>query len=160
VGWLKQLLRRLWARLARRAEKALSRYSEGPEVPVRYAQAVAVFATMNPRATQGDWLAFAVGHAEAAYRAGYLRGVEWKERAPELADPAVGAALAELDERHDWSWVDMAPAEEQLAEMVRTHPELVERMSPEQRAYYADRIGREMGGFKVVLVPTSDPKER
>ena len=146
--------------MARSAERALCRYSEGPEMPTRYAQAVKVFAALNPKATTAEWMAFATDHAEVTFRAGYLRGVEWRARTPEQIDAAVGAAIDGQEGRGDWTWVDMAPAEEQLAEIDRTHPELIERMSPEERMFYADRIGREMGGFKVVLLPSSDPKER
>lgn len=154
------MIKRIRNWIRRTIERAFNRYAEGPDPPARYAQAVLAFATLNPSATQEDWIKFAADHAHECYRSGYLRGVEWKERTPERRDVAVGVALLEAESRHGWSWVDLAPAEEQLAEIVRTHPEMIERLSPEERVFYMDRIGRTMGGFRVDLIPSNDPKQR
>lgn len=149
-------LRKVWDRVR-------GRYYEGPAPPGRLRQAAQAFATMNPGATVEDWIAFTAEHAEESYRTGYMRGVEWRERAREQVDPGTAAPLlaeAEAREQDDWSWVDLAPAEAQLKEMVHSNEQALERLSPEDRLLYMDLMGRNMGGFRVQLLPLEDSKRR
>lgn len=146
--WLRHSLRRL-------VDKVAKRFYEGPEPPRRLAQAATAFAFFNEHSTTQEWIDFTTQLAEDAYREGYVRGLEHVER----QDPDPFAEL-EDERRHDWSWVDLAPDEQALQRIVDEHADVLERMSPEQRMFYQDRIGREMGGYRVVLLPTKDPKER
>lgn len=152
----RNLIRRLRLWLRTRVQQLGNVYYEGPDPPARHAQAVMAFAAANPKASQQDWIMFSAGHAHECYRSGYMRGVEWKARSEESRSPAVAAALLAQEGREDWSWVDLVPAEEQLAEMIQLNPEIIERMSPEERVMYTDRIGQQMGGFRVVLVPPEE----
>lgn len=156
VGWPARFWR--WVRVAIRnaLQRVAGTYHEGPDPPVRLAQAVEAFISMRPHATTQDWASFAAGHAAEAYRSGYLRGVEWQARSPRSADLAQRATAHEMAERHGWSWVDLAPAEDQLAAIVQNDPGIVERLSPEERVLYMDRIGQEMGGFRVELFPEDE----
>ena len=116
---------------------------------------------MNPRVTQQQWMVFAARHAGEAYKSGYVRGLEWKHRAPGQMEPWTAWSVSDSDERrHDWSWADLAPSEEQLQQMVEDNADVIERLSPEDRVLYQDVIGRQLGTHCVVLIPTDDPKQR
>lgn len=142
-------------------DRARGRYREGITPPIRLLQAVEVFAHMNPRATQEDWIRFAARHAAESYRSGYTRGLEWRNRAPELAEPSTAWSVIESDQRrHDWTWSDLAPSDEQLKQMVLKHSDAIENLSPEERVLYEDMIGQQLGSHRVVLVPMDDPKQR
>lgn len=87
-------------------EKLFGKFYEGPEPPERIGEIVIVYANTFPAATRADWVRFAADHAREAYRAGYVRGVEYIERDPEerviltQLDPDVVAdALSP-----DWRW--------------------------------------------------------
>lgn len=96
--------------------------------------------------------------AAEAYRSGYLRGLEHRERDLLRADSR--AELGRFEAGHDWSWTDLGPSDEELAQVVEQNRDVIERMQPEQRALMLDSIGRYMGTHRVVVVPTDDPKAR
>jgi hypothetical protein len=78
------------------SEKMLGTFAEGPEAPPRIRELVEVFAKANPRATVGEWVEFAVKHAEGAYQQGYVRGFERTERlGPDWEDPDEAAKVME-----------------------------------------------------------------
>lgn len=154
VAWIGRLFRR-------GVDKASARYYEGPTPPPRLIQAAEAFAMLNPSATQEQWVRFAARHAGEAYRSGFVRGLEWKQRSPEQMEPSTAWAVIDSDERrHDWTWADLQPSPEQLRRVVHDNQEALEQLSPEERALYEDMIGQQMGTHRITLVPTDDPKQR
>lgn len=65
-------------------ERFLGVFYEGPEPPRRLAELAVYFAQTNPHATRGDWMGFAIDSINEAYKLGYIRGVEYVERDPEM----------------------------------------------------------------------------
>lgn len=63
-----------------RLERHLRRYYEGPEPPRRLVDHAFLFANECPKATRGDWIAFAIHLANEAYKSGWVRGYEASER--------------------------------------------------------------------------------
>lgn len=108
---------RRWAR--RFAEKLAGNFYEGPEPPERVAEMARAFASMNPRATKGEWLAMSQELAREAYRSGWTRGFEFAERDPEEPNPAP-EELADVmspgwrDRAHDWRWATDLPVPTEL----------------------------------------------
>lgn len=139
-------------------ERLLKRYYEGPTPPVRISQGVNAFAVFNRGATVADWMAFATSYAEECYRAGYQRGLEWAERDLDRRDPVADPELLEDKRRHGWSWVDLAPDENEVRRIVQRDP--YAHLSPEQRLLALDSIGRQVGGYRVVMQPKVDAKRR
>jgi hypothetical protein len=87
-------------------EYLFGKYYEGPEPPERLDRMVMVFANTNRYATRAEWQAFAAAHAREAYRAGYVRGEEWSERAPDRLPDVPPETLAnQIDP--DWKWRPM-----------------------------------------------------
>jgi len=96
-------------RLGRMMRNALERFAksfyEGPHPPLRLQEMVIDFANSNPRATRKEWVAFAAGQAEEAYKAGYIRGLEYSER-----DETYRAQVKEVPDQvadqldPDWRW--------------------------------------------------------
>jgi hypothetical protein len=78
-------------------QRLRDRYYEGPNPPNRIVQIAELYADTHPRATRGDWIEFASNHAKEAYRAGWVRGFEWRERTMR------GEIVREVDEA-DWEW--------------------------------------------------------
>lgn len=152
--WIGHMFRRM-------TDKASTRYYEGPTPPLRLIEAVEAFVVMCPNATQEQWVRFAAGHAGESYKSGYIRGVEWKERAAEQMEPSSAWAVIDSDERkNDWTWADFAPTEEQLSKVVQTHSQQIESLSPEERLLYEDMIGQQFGTHRIALIPIDDPKQR
>ena len=139
-------------------ERLLGRYYEGPEPPQRIGQNVSAFATLNPRATVGDWMDFTTRYASECYRSGHVRGLEWAERDLDRRDPVTDPELLEDHRRNDWSWVQLNPSEEETKRIVARDP--YDDMSPEDRALALDSVGRAMGTHRVVVDRVSDPKRR
>lgn len=83
-------------------EKALGRFEENGDAPARLREQVIEFANYFPRATRGQWISFAAGFAEECWSAGYVRGVEWAERA-QLPD---GPSPEEIADEIDPTWRD------------------------------------------------------
>jgi hypothetical protein len=141
---------RKWLR--RQYDKLRGRFYEGPDPPPRLGQAAAAFASSGKHTTE-EWIDFAAHLAGESYRSGYLRGVEWRERAPgQVGASAAADQEALARERHGWSWVDHTPIEGDLAALVESESDLIERMSPEERLLYSDRIAQTMGA-RIVLLP-------
>lgn len=80
------------------AEKAVGRFYEGPEAPLRLRDMVTAFANDHPRATKGEWVEFAAKLAEEAYKSGYVRGFEYTERTFDWRDDVPPEVLAD--------WID------------------------------------------------------
>lgn len=149
MGKIREWLRKLY-------DKLRGRFYEGPDPPERLRQAVNAYASMGEH-TMGDWIEFASRLAEESYRSGYLRGVEWHDRAAEHGDPTDKLEQLALQERgHGWSWIDQVPAEADMARLVESESDLLERMSPEARLRYEDRIAQQYG-VRVVLLPPDEP---
>jgi hypothetical protein len=69
--------------VVRLLERALDRYSEGPNLPARFVSVAEQYrwtVATNRGAETSDWEAFAIGLAASAYRDGYVRGFEAAER--------------------------------------------------------------------------------
>jgi hypothetical protein len=64
---------------------------------------VVAFANAHPKATRGEWIAFAAAHAGEAYRSGYVRGHEWAERDDEMRPDVPPEVVADLVDP-DWRW--------------------------------------------------------
>lgn len=161
MGLFKKLARWIGHVFRRFTDKASVRYYEGPTPPLRLIQAVDTFALMYPHATKRQWMQFAARHAGEAYKTGYIRGLEWKERAPEYMEPSTAWDVIDSDTRDpQWSWADLAPGEEEMNEIVANNQDAIERLSPEERVLYEDMIGQQLGSHRIVLVPTDDPKQR
>ena len=92
---------RAWVR--KLLERWLDRFSEGPDAPQRTKDMVVAFANSNPRATRADWVRFSQEHAAEAWRAGYLRGVEYVERDPELWRPRLPPEVSASAQDPGWS---------------------------------------------------------
>ena len=143
------------------AEKLALRYYEGPEPPRRIAQQVRMFAELHFRVNADEWVQFATQLGEECYRSGYMRGVERSVRDVNLVpEPHLLEAKrrAELGQSNDW--VSLAPSEADMQASIDRNQDLMERLSPEDRILYMDRIGREMGGFRVALVDSRAPKAK
>ena len=153
-SWLGRLL--VWF-----AEKMALRYYEGPEPPRRIAQQARIFAELHSRATVDEWVVFATRLGEECYRSGYMRGVERNVRdVNNVPEPHLLEAkrLADLGQSNDW--VSLAPSEADVQASIDRNQDLMERLSPEDRILYMDRIGREMGGFRIALVDPRTPKAK
>jgi hypothetical protein len=75
-------------RLLRRwRDRLFGQWREGPEAPRRLSDIVEAYASLYPRATRAQWAAFAAGHGDECYRAGWLRGYEHSERDPRPRSP-------------------------------------------------------------------------
>lgn len=144
--------------LRRWLEWLLGQFYEGPEPPPRIEQSVRAFAALNPHATVQQWMDFSVANAQEWYRSGHVRGLEWAERDLDRRDPVTDPEHLLDKRRHDWSWVDMHPSEQDLARVVARDP--YENFSPEQRALALDSLGRYFGGYRVFVEPVKDPKKR
>ena len=82
--------------LLKKAEQVLDRYYEGPTPPARLRDPALAFANDHPHATRADWAEFAAGHAEEAYRQGYVRGVAYVERDPDWRPDLPPEVLADM----------------------------------------------------------------
>ena len=152
---MRRLFYWLWALI----ERLLGRYYEGPEPPRRLGQATRSFAKLHPGATVGEWVRFAETMAAESYRSGYIRGLEHRER--DLVRAEERADLGRLEAaRHDWNWSELGPSDDELASVVESNRDVIDRMQPEMRALVLDSIGRHMGTHRVVVVPKGDPKAR
>ncbi len=90
--------------LRRMAEKYLGRFEEGENAPARIREQVVAFANYYPKATRSDWIEFASRFAGETYEAGYVRGVEWVERDPDLGKFPPGRSPEELADAMDPTW--------------------------------------------------------
>ena len=160
MAWFKRGWFSRW--LLRFAERHARRYYEGPEPPRRLAQEVNSFAALHPRATQREWIEFARAQCEESYRSGYIRGFERNVRDLNFVDtdPLLLEAARRRELGHDTSWVDLAPSEADVQATIDNNRDMMDRLSPEERILYADQIGRNMGGFRVVLIDPRTPKAK
>lgn len=128
-------------------EKLLKRFYEGPHPPARIGEEVRLFRAMFPLATPDEWMAFAQGHAENAYRSGFTRGEERAERDPQELIPD---ALALEAQTHDWSLADGHPLMRDVIERGRDPLDPMRAMTAQQRLDYFDAVGAATKGFRVV----------
>jgi hypothetical protein len=136
----------------------LRRYYEGPDAPPRLAQNVTAFAALHPHATVAEWMEFSSRFANECYRTGYVRGLEWAERDLDRRDPVDDPEVL-LDKRdNDWSWVNMAPNDEEMRRIVSSNP--YDHLSPEERLLALDSVGRYYGTHRIVMIPVRDTKRR
>ncbi len=105
------ILPRLRAALIGLLERLLGRFKEGPPVPPRYAQSAQLFGVYNRGASAYEWRAFAVTLAQNAYRDGFMRGYQWRER---------GSKLGTVDplEMIDGRQLGISPTDPRLVELL------------------------------------------
>lgn len=90
-------------KLARQlVHRAAKTFYEGPEPPKRLRAMIEDFAVNNPHAVRAEWIEFCVNFAEECYRVGYMRGFEWRERQPEVANDV--DAMNQEQESYQWEW--------------------------------------------------------
>ena len=95
-------------------ERFLGRYYEGPEVPPRLHEELALWWALNPGADDSTRIGYVTMLLEAAYRDGFVRGYDWQERGWE--GPAIDPEqLAEAAE-HDWSLAESNPRARRILE--------------------------------------------
>lgn len=121
---MKRSLRR-WLRM--KLDRARSRFHEGPHPPARLFEPAQVFRVAHPDATADDWVSFAQVAIASAYREGYTRGFEWRERDLEAKGPDHPDILEDR-RRHDWM-----VAEEQRRAMRSPLRDEFEDLPPEHR---------------------------
>ena len=124
-------------------------YYEGPQPPERFAHYVAAFVAAHPGGTVNDWALYATRLAHRAYREGYTRGKEWRERDIETLG---GYTPEQVDERdHGWEWrSQQMPTSEELA--AKVNGDLLEDLPDDDaRAKYLDALGRYAGTFRIVV---------
>ena len=83
-------IRRSW-------EWLFGRWQEGPEPPVRFREYVVAWANAHRTASRLEWARAAVHFVEQAYRSGYVRGVESRERMGFSKAPDPDAAADAID---------------------------------------------------------------
>lgn len=142
---------KLRARLRKMVERVLGRFYEGPEPSDRYAEQVFAFRRFYPRATAEEWASFASNLASNAYRDGYVRGFEWKERRLDERsddDPELIAARA----RHEWE-----RAESERVRLALQAPDPLDGVSEEHKAALFDELGVRMdNAWRVVPLKRDD----
>ena len=137
-------------------ERLAGSFYEGPKPPPRLRDQVLLFRLTQPAATVLDWCDFAVGMVEAAYRDGFVRGLEWRER--DLADKPTDDDLRAADEvMNSWRLADEGSPLRAALDSGVDPADPLNGMSPAARAEYADMIGRLYGTHRVVVV--DDPEE-
>lgn len=144
--------------LRQSAEKVARRLYEGPSPPVRLFDEVEVFEKLHPGASAEQWRAFVSGAIGNAYRDGYQRGYEHRERMPVGSAYDEQRMLAEEAARHDWSpWQGQPTSEEmrRLFEEQRDDP--FAHVPPEARADLLAQIGQFTGTYRVVWDGEDDP---
>jgi hypothetical protein len=76
------------------------KFYEGPEPPPRLLEELRIFRAYHPEATGEEWEDFTLEFARSAYRDGFVRGVEWRERGWRELDETADQK-SERD-AHDW----------------------------------------------------------
>lgn len=145
-----------WIR--KNADKVARHFYEGPDAPPRLFDEIEVFEKLHPDASPSEWRAFVQGAVSGAYRDGYVRGYEHKERLPQSSDYEAAKWLETEAHRHDWSLWQGQPTSLELRrrfEEQRSDP--FAGMTPEQRIRAFEAIGRYTGEFKVVWPGEDDP---
>ena len=110
-------------------EKKLERFYEGPRPPNRYGVEARAFAKLHPNADPDAWAEVVEAIAADAYRDGYVRGFEWRERDLEAANERMKLEEAE---RNAW---------ERGPEQLEGIDDPLDGLSPEQREILLHQLG-------------------
>lgn len=139
-------------------ERLAGVFYEGPQPPPRLRDEVLVFRAMHPSASVADWVEFAMQHGEASYRAGFDRGIEWRERDIANKDPHDPDRIAD-DEANGWTVADDDPVLRAMLERGVDPTDPLAGVPPEDRAEFVDRLGEIMGTHRVVIVTDDTPPD-
>jgi hypothetical protein len=140
------------------AEKVARRLYEGPDPPPRLFDEVEVFERLHPGASPEDWRFFVTTAIANAYRDGYQRGYEHRERAPTDAAYDEQRALEAEAARHEWSpWQGTPTSAEMRRAFEEQRGDPFAHLPPEERAAALAQIGQFTGTFKVVWDGQDDP---
>lgn len=133
-------------------ERVTKTYYEGPEPPSRLREGVLLFRLTNPAATPADWVGFASASIAAAYRDGFVRGLEWRERGllDKPSDDADKVADAAVNE---WLLADEGTPLRERLDSGNDPDDPLAGMSPAARVMHADLMGRMYGTHRVILEP-------
>lgn len=85
-------------------DRLLGRWYEGPDPPARYGDMALEFADSRRRAQRQEWVEFAKGLAEEAYKAGYVRGYEASDRDFDRVFPHLKPETIADFETPEWRW--------------------------------------------------------
>lgn len=130
-------------------EKLTERYYEGPEAPPRLRDEVLLFRAMYPGLTTEDVVMFACAAVDDAYRQGFTRGYEWRERGLLEVDN-IAERIAD-ESAHAWDMGQDTP----LRTVLETGVDPTDPLSgvpPEARAEFFDNLGMYFGTHRVVLL--------
>lgn len=133
-------------------ERMLGRLADGPAPPPRLREGATFFRVQYPAATVDEWERFAALHAEEAYRAGFIRGLEWSERELDRMDPDTPERIAD-SLRHDWSLARSIPSMRETLDKRVDLNDPFAGIPPEQRVEVARELAAYFGGFEVVVTP-------
>lgn len=124
----------------RAAEKIFGEWYEGPNPPERLLAMVEAFAKAYPHATRGEWIGFAAEQAREAYKAGWVRGIEYVERDPDWHPDLPPEIIADMLDP-DWRTERGIFLDEELAFVVPEEHDEVEELRGQIEA--ANRTGKE-----------------
>ena len=139
-------------------DKVARRFYEGPHPPPRLFDEIEVFEKLHPDATADEWRAFASGAVSNAYRDGYVRGFEYRERLPQDGDYERQRWIEAEAHQHDWSVWQGAPTSHELRtqfEQQRSDP--FAGMTNEERVQAFAAMGQHTGEYRVVWPGEDDP---
>jgi len=144
--------------LRKSAEKIARVFYEGPDLPPRFEEEVEIFEKLHPLATAEQWRGLVYGMMRNAYRDGYVRGYEHRERL-DAAGSQEEQRLREADvEAHDWSlWKGQPTSEEMRRRFEEQRVDPFSGFSPEHRAQMFAEIGQHDGTYRVVWPGEDDP---
>jgi len=134
----------------RTLERLTDRYHEGPEPPPRLRDEVLLFRAMNPGVTVDDFVLFTTIAVNDAYKQGFERGYEWRERA--LLDPENAAQRAADEAAHDWDVTNGNPEMRAILESGEDPRDPLRGVPAEERAKFFDTLGAYYGTHRVVVV--------
>jgi hypothetical protein len=137
--------------LRRSAEKVAERFYEGPDAPPRLFDEVEIFEKLHPGATAEQWRSFVSRAIGNAYRDGYMRGFEHRERLPVDSAFEEQRVLAEEMSQHDWSlWQGQPTSEEMRRRFEEQREDPFAHLPEEERAAALAQLGQFTGTFRVV----------
>jgi hypothetical protein len=131
-------------------EKLAKTFEEGPEPPLRLRDEVRMFRVMHPLATAEQWYAQCLELVDAAYRQGFARGYEWKERDLDSSHKE-SERLADIAKHA----VDIAEGNTNLRASLDSGIDLSDPLHgipAEYRAEFVDALGAYSGTHRVVLL--------
>lgn len=145
-----------WLRVS--AEKVARRFYEGPEPPERLFDELELFEKLHPNATADEWRIVARGLVSNAYRDGYIRGFEHRERLPKDEGYERQKWLEAEAHRHDWAlWQGQPTSIELRRRFEEQRQDPTANMTSEERSAFYEALARHNGGFRVVWPGEDDP---